>query len=180
MAERKFIQKAIKRPNRIRMLLGKKEGERITIGELRRLRERLRREGKLDRSISSAISLAERFVGGDLRRAQDGALVPEDALSELEALIDEPLAAQEGAMTTSERPHKGGALSPEKACQILKDGEVGGKPLTDKQRRFFGLLCGRGAPGKAQEGAVVSPSLGQALAECLLEDSAFDPWEALG
>mgnify|MGYP006870478398 CR=1 FL=1 len=30
----------------------------------------------------------------------------------------------------------------EKACVILRDGKVHGKPLTEKQRRYFGLLCG--------------------------------------
>jgi len=29
-----------------------------------------------------------------------------------------------------------------KAKKILKDGEVNGKPLTEKQRKFFGRLAG--------------------------------------
>jgi hypothetical protein len=33
-------------------------------------------------------------------------------------------------------------MSPEKACKILKDGEVDGKPLTEAQRGMFGALCG--------------------------------------
>ena len=31
----------------------------------------------------------------------------------------------------------------EKACQILKDGEANGQPLTDKQRGMFGAACGK-------------------------------------
>lgn len=34
----------------------------------------------------------------------------------------------------------GGRVSPQKAKKILKDGKVHGKPLTDKQRRFFGAM----------------------------------------
>lgn len=34
----------------------------------------------------------------------------------------------------------GGRVSPQKAKKILKDGKVRGKPLTDKQRRFFGAM----------------------------------------
>lgn len=34
-------------------------------------------------------------------------------------------------------------ISPDKACQILKDGQVRGHPLTDRQRGLFGTICGR-------------------------------------
>lgn len=34
-------------------------------------------------------------------------------------------------------------ISPAKACQILKDGEVRGRPLTKAQRGLFGVICGR-------------------------------------
>jgi hypothetical protein len=33
-------------------------------------------------------------------------------------------------------------MTPEKACQILKDGTVHGKPLTEAQRGMFGAKCG--------------------------------------
>lgn len=36
------------------------------------------------------------------------------------------------------------SMSPEKAKQILRDGEIGGKPLTEKQRGMFGLIAGGG------------------------------------
>lgn len=39
-----------------------------------------------------------------------------------------------------------GAISQEKACKILRDGEVRGKKLTDRQRRFFGLICSGKSP----------------------------------
>jgi hypothetical protein len=34
-------------------------------------------------------------------------------------------------------------LSPDKACQILKDGQVRGRPLSTAQRGLFGVICGR-------------------------------------
>jgi hypothetical protein len=36
-------------------------------------------------------------------------------------------------------------LSPAKACKILKDGQVNGRPLTKRQRGLFGAICGRGS-----------------------------------
>lgn len=45
-------------------------------------------------------------------------------------------------------PSRGVAISPEKACKILKDGTVRGKPLTDRQRGLFGAICGRGRKKK--------------------------------
>ena len=44
-------------------------------------------------------------------------------------------------------------IDPEKAREILRHGEVGGKPLTEDQRRMFGAAAGRGdkaAPGTAE------------------------------
>lgn len=64
----KWIQGAIRKPGRIRKLLGKKPGEKITMAELRGLRAR----AKGDRSLQSAISLAERFVSGGISRAAEG------------------------------------------------------------------------------------------------------------
>ncbi len=53
-------------------------------------------------------------------------------------------------------------IDPAKACQILKDGQVNGQPLTPAQRRLFGAACsemqqgGLAAPlPHAAEGAVV-------------------------
>jgi hypothetical protein len=47
----------------------------------------------------------------------------------------------------------GGQVSSDKAKEILKDGTANGKPLTDKQKRYFGWLAG-GA--KAQTGGPVA------------------------
>lgn len=41
----------------------------------------------------------------------------------------------------------GGSVSPEKAKQILKDGTIYGKSLTDKQRRFFGAMANKSEDG---------------------------------
>lgn len=39
-------------------------------------------------------------------------------------------------------------VSQEKAKKILEDGTIRGKPLTARQKRFFGLLAGGGKPIK--------------------------------
>jgi len=39
-------------------------------------------------------------------------------------------------------------LTPEKARKILRDGKVNGKPLTAKQKRYFGLIAGKGKKKK--------------------------------
>ena len=72
---KKWIQKAIKRPGRIRRLLGKKEGEKITMADLDRLEAR----AKGNRSLQAAINLARRFVSGDIRKAAEGAAVTDSA-----------------------------------------------------------------------------------------------------
>lgn len=49
-------------------------------------------------------------------------------------------------------------VTPEKACKILKDRSVRGKPLTDRQRGLFGVICGR--RGKKKKGATANASCG--------------------
>ena len=44
------------------------------------------------------------------------------------------------ARNASKWNRKAGGLTPNKARQILHDKEVHGKPLTDKQRRYFGTM----------------------------------------
>lgn len=39
-------------------------------------------------------------------------------------------------------------VDPEKACQILRDGEANGQPLSQKQRGMFGAACGKKAQGQ--------------------------------
>ena len=39
-------------------------------------------------------------------------------------------------------------LTKAKAKKILRDGEIGGKKLTKKQRGFFGHIAGGGTPRK--------------------------------
>jgi hypothetical protein len=52
---------------------------------------------------------------------------------------------KEHDMPYAKRAAKGSRVSPEKAGQILKDKEVRGHPLTEKQKGFFGARAG-GAP----------------------------------
>lgn len=49
------------------------------------------------------------------------------------------------------RPYGGGELTAEGAKEILRDGTVNDKKLTDKQKRYFGFIAGGGKP-KAQAG----------------------------
>lgn len=42
-------------------------------------------------------------------------------------------------------------ISQAKAKKILKDGEINGKPLTDKQRKLFGLIASGKAPTRLAE-----------------------------
>lgn len=41
------------------------------------------------------------------------------------------------------KPSAGLGVTPEKACKIVKDGSVHGRPLTAKQRGMFGARCGQ-------------------------------------
>jgi hypothetical protein len=43
-------------------------------------------------------------------------------------------------------------VSKAKAGEILRDGEVRGRPLTKKQRGYFGLIRGGGTPAKMKSG----------------------------
>lgn len=47
---------------------------------------------------------------------------------------------------------KGGKLTVGKAKKMLSHGKVGGKPLTDKQKRFFGFIAGDGTSTRLQGG----------------------------
>ena len=44
-------------------------------------------------------------------------------------------------------------LTREKAGKMLRDGEIGGKPLTQAQEGFFGLIKGGGKPTRLKKQA---------------------------
>lgn len=52
-------------------------------------------------------------------------------------------AGQSDEYIGNEQPSDTLAISPEKACTIIKDGQVHGHPLTQAQRGMFGALCGK-------------------------------------
>lgn len=52
---------------------------------------------------------------------------------------------------------KGGMISKAKARKILHDGTVHGKPITEKQRRFFGAMASRAAGGMIAD--MMNPAL---------------------
>ncbi len=68
---RKWIQKAIKRPGRIRRLAERlgliKPGQKLTRAAVNAIIQRAKQQG--DRSLLSAALLARRFVAGDLAKA---------------------------------------------------------------------------------------------------------------
>lgn len=72
-----------------------------------------------------------------------------------------------------------GDIPREKACKMLEDGAANGQPLSAKQKKLFGLICGGGEPTRAADGAVIplSPDLtdriGEAQLEVYLEDPGF-------
>lgn len=53
-------------------------------------------------------------------------------------------------------PFGGGPLTSEGAKEILKDGTIRGKKITDKQRRYFGYIAGGGTP-HAKYGVEINP-----------------------
>lgn len=53
-------------------------------------------------------------------------------------------------------------ISPAKAKQILREGEIGGKTITAKQKRFFGFVAGGGTPTKVKSSHKKSQRSGRA------------------
>jgi hypothetical protein len=78
-----------------------------------------------------------------------------DVTPELEAALAEPDAPAGNAR----KPSAGLDVSVEKACLILKEGQIRGKPLTPRQRGLFGVICGRRGKRKmaGNEGATDPP-----------------------
>lgn len=64
----RFIKDAIKRPGRLRRILRLRKGEKVTAAAIDRKLAELRKQGKADRSVVSALVLGRRLVSGDLAR----------------------------------------------------------------------------------------------------------------
>lgn len=56
---------------------------------------------------------------------------------------DEAVAAAQAAVDRKKLKQSSANVDPDKACQILRDGEIDGKVLTDDQRGMFGAACAR-------------------------------------
>lgn len=54
-------------------------------------------------------------------------------------------------------PYGGGPLTVEGAKEILRDGTAHGRPLTERQKRYFGYIAGGGTP-KKQQGGNLTPN----------------------
>jgi hypothetical protein len=55
---------------------------------------------------------------------------------------------------------KGGFLKPEKAKEMLKDGKIHGKPITDRQRKYFNAIANGWVPNKMGGGPMDFPNGG--------------------
>ena len=63
-------------------------------------------------------------------------------------LVNSPMGSEvetpdENAYPVREKGMPSDDITPEKACTIMKDGEVNGQPLSKKQQGMFGAACGR-------------------------------------
>lgn len=74
-----------------------------------------------------------------------GALVQQGIPEEQAGQMIQAIAQQ---MQGAPQMAKGGMVDPEKAKQILKDGTIYGKSLTDKQRKFFGAMANKSEDGR--------------------------------
>lgn len=98
----------------------------------------------------------------DYQKEDAMALSPEDIKQLIDALegldwvqwakaqmaAGEPEPEPEPATESFQQPS--GEIDPEKARQILRDGEVGGKPLTEEQRKMFGAAAAKLRDAKAE------------------------------
>lgn len=76
----------------------------------------------------------------DPKKAQDIAL---DHLTEDPKYYTKLRASSVEHNASKSQPSDHADVSPDKACQILKDGTAQGHDLTDKQRGMFGAICGQ-------------------------------------
>lgn len=57
-------------------------------------------------------------------------------------------------------------VSPEKACEILRDGEVNGQPLTEDQRGFFGAICSRSTENESMTAEQRKETIDKLVSNC--------------
>jgi hypothetical protein len=112
------------------------------------IRKNLDASENLDKSYGRVDEWADQFRGTPLYRSDDAISALSKSLEkgkvEIEIETDEDEDEAKKAL-----PSDTASVSPTKARQILHDGEVHGKPLTDQQRKFFGAIGGHlPAPGK--------------------------------
>ncbi len=81
----------------------------------------------------------------------------------------------QGAAAPAPAPAQGGGLTREKACKILEDGQVNGKPLTPPQQRLMGAVCSGQQIQGAEHGALILDDRAAHLNTILLEVELEDP-----
>lgn len=83
----------------------------------------------------------ERKIGRRAQEAMDDEMEQNEATQLLNALIEEGVLVIR--KRKGQKPSAKLDMTPEKACQILRDGYVNGEPLTEAQKGMFGALCGK-------------------------------------
>ncbi len=91
-----------------------------------------------------AIDGSEGPNAGDI--AEDLVLTADEiqALEDLASGIEKSGSPSRKKYAADELPSETTGVGPEKARKILQDGEVNGHPLTEAQRRMFGMIASRG------------------------------------
>jgi Uncharacterized protein conserved in bacteria (DUF2213) len=72
------------------------------------------------------------------------------------------------------------SIDPEKACQILKDGEANGKPLTEEQRGMFGAACGQTKNERSMVANFLRWLLGNTVTEATIGGDQAAPAKLVG
>lgn len=93
--------------------------------ELHTIQDRQRHRRELEGAYKALIQSYERTTGKKARS------------------LAEALAALPSDMKSLRKAQPSSGIDPAKACKILEDGTINGKPLTEAQRGMFGAACGR-------------------------------------
>lgn len=104
-------------------------------------------DGKPGESLEETPTKELQATLKDIRvRIDDPDVEGRDELARRQKAIHAELERRAGKTDLSEKSMVKGDVTPEKAKQILRDGEVHGQPLTDQQKKFFGAIAGGEEP----------------------------------
>jgi hypothetical protein len=97
--------------------------------------------------IGAGVGAIQGWAGGVKQKKQAQASQAQASQAMGQSKVDS--AYKKGGLATA---LKSGGLTPLKAKEILRDGTVHGKPITDRQKRYFGLIAGGGHAQKLAGG----------------------------